>query len=227
MDRHKVHDRVRALPCLRRLGAAAREGAIPGDSLEDGVLRIERAETPAPEHAEDVVLDLYRRLPSTRITDILLEVDDATGFTDAFGHLRTGSPCRDRIGLLCLVLAEGVTWDCARMADATAHRGFWELMRIARWHVEGEAYERALAAVEAQAALPMAAFWGSGRTASGDGQFFPAGGRGETMNLVNARLRVRTGGSRPTRTSPTASRRSRPRPSRRPSTKPPASSTAC
>ena len=40
---------------------------------------------------------------------------------------------------------------------------FWELMRIARWHVEGEAYDRALSmVVAAQAALPMAAFLGHG-----------------------------------------------------------------
>ena len=60
-------------------------------------------------------------------------------------------------------------------------------MRIARWHVEGDAFDRALAVVvEAQAALSMAAFWGTGRTASSDGQFFPAAGRGEALNLVNA-----------------------------------------
>ena len=33
----------------------------------------------------------------------------------------------------------------------------------------------------------MAASWGTGRTASSDGQFFPAAGRGEALNLVNAR----------------------------------------
>lgn len=67
-------------------------------------------------------------------------------------------------------------------------------MRIARWHVEGEAFDRALAVVvEAQAALPMAAFWGTGRTASSDGQFFPAGGRGEALNLVNARYGAEPG----------------------------------
>ena len=66
-----------------------------------------------------------------------------------------------------MILAEGVNLGLRKMADATADRGFWELMRIARWHVEGEAYDRALSAVvEAQAALPMAALWGSGRTAS-------------------------------------------------------------
>ena len=35
-------------------------------------------------------------------------------------------------------------------------------------------------------------FWGTGRTASSDGQFFPAAGRGEALNLVNAPVRDRT-----------------------------------
>ena len=110
-------------------------------------------------------------MPEARITDILLEVDDATRFTEAFTHLRTGEPCRDRIGLLNVLLAEGVNLGLRKMAEATTTHGFWELMRIARWHVEGDAFDRALAVVvEAQAALPMAAFWGTGRTASSDGQ---------------------------------------------------------
>lgn len=53
-----------------------------------------------PDGAADLVADLYRRLPEARITDILLEVDDASRFTEAFTHLRTGELCRDRIGLL-------------------------------------------------------------------------------------------------------------------------------
>ena len=56
------------------------------------------------------------------------------------------------------------------------------------------AFDRALAiVVEAQAALPMATFWGTGRTASSDGQFFPAAGRGEALNLVNARYGAEPG----------------------------------
>ncbi|WP_213032921.1 Tn3 family transposase, partial [Acinetobacter indicus] len=42
------------------------------------------------------------------------------------------------------------------------------------------AYDRALAmVVEAQAALPMARFWGMGTSASSDGQFFVATEQGE------------------------------------------------
>ena len=179
---------------LRRLAAKARAGATEGGSIEDRILRVDRTEAAVPDGAADLVTDLYRRMPDARITDLLLEVDDATRFTEAFTHLRTGSPCRDRIGLLNVLLAEGINLGLRKMAEATTTHGFWELMRIARWHVEGDAFDRALAiVVEAQAALPMAAFWGTGRTASSDGQFFPSGGRGEALNLVNARYGAEPG----------------------------------
>ena len=96
-----------------------------------------------PDGAADLVTDLYRRMPDARITDILLEVDDATRFTEAFTHLRTGSPCLDRIGLLNVLLADGINLGLRKIAEATTTHGFWELMRIARWHVEGDAFDRA------------------------------------------------------------------------------------
>ena len=108
--------------------------------------------------------------------------------------MRTGSPCRDRIGLLNVLPAEGINLGLRKMAEATTTHGFWKLMRIARWHVEGEAYDRALSVVvEAQATLPMAAFWGMGRTASSDGQFFPAGSRGEALYILDGLLMNETG----------------------------------
>lgn len=130
---------------LRELGRAARAGTIPGGSIENGVLHIEKLEAAAPTGAEDLVLDLYKQIPPTRITDLLLEVDAATGFTEAFTHLRTGAPCADRIGLMNVILAEGINLGLRKMADATNTHTFWELIRIGRWHVEGEAYDRALA----------------------------------------------------------------------------------
>ena len=69
---------------LRRLADAARMGLLPGGSVEDGILRTDRIAADPPADADELILDLYRRLPEVRITDILLEVDQATGFTDAF-----------------------------------------------------------------------------------------------------------------------------------------------
>ena len=175
---------------LDRLADAAHHGRIPGGAIENGELRIGRPASAVPEDVAELVLDLYRRLPAVRITDILLtdmllEVDAATGFTDAFTHLRTGAPCKDRIGLLNVLLAEGLNLGLSKMAEASNTHDFCQLSRLSRWHIESEAINRALAMViEAPAQLPMARLWGLGLTASSDGQFFPAAGQGEAMNLV-------------------------------------------
>ena len=49
---------------------------------------------------------------------MLLDVEKATGFIDAFTHLRTGAPCRDKIGLLNVLLAEGLNLGLSKMAEA-------------------------------------------------------------------------------------------------------------
>ena len=173
---------------LKCLAVAAKAGAIPGGSIENGVLKLDRLTADVPAEADELVLDLYRRLPDVRITDMLLDVEKATGFTDAFTHLRTGAPCKDKVGLLNVLLAEGLNLGLSKMAEATNTHDYSQLSRLSRWHIESDAINRALAVViEAQSALPMARFWGAGVTASSDGQFFPAARHGEAMNLINAK----------------------------------------
>lgn len=172
---------------LKRLAVAYKAGAIPGGSIENGILKIERLKAAVPEKADELVLDLYKRMPDVRITDMLLDVDKATGFTDAFTHLRTGAPCKDKIGLLNVLLAEGLNLGLSKMAEATNTHDYFQLSRLSRWHIESDAINQALAIViEAQSALPMAQLWGNGSTASSDGQFFPTTRQGEAMNLINA-----------------------------------------
>ncbi len=174
--------KARLTIALKRLARAARNGTIPHGSIEDGTLRIDRLTADVPDGAEALILDLYRRMPSVRITDMLLEVDAALGFTDAFTHLRTGAPCRDRIGLLNVLLAEGLNLGLRKMAEATNTHDYWQLSRLARWHVESEAMNQALAiVVAAQGKLPMSRVWGMGTSASSDGQFFPTARHGEAM----------------------------------------------
>ena len=74
---------------------------IAGGSIEDSVLRVERERKP-PCRTGPLTWSPTSTggCPEAAITDILLEVDDATRFTEAFTHLRTEEPCRDRIGLL-------------------------------------------------------------------------------------------------------------------------------
>ena len=123
---------------LRLLAAATCTGTTPGGSIEDGALHVEELDAAVPEGAEELVLDLYRRIPDTRVTDILQDVSTATGFAEAFTHLRTGAPCKDHIGLLNVLLADGINLGLRKMSEATNTHGFRELMRIVRWHVEGK-----------------------------------------------------------------------------------------
>ena len=144
---------------MTRLAKAARTGAIPGGSIENGVLKVDRLTAAIPADADGMVLDLYGRLPAVRITGLLQEVDHDIGFTEDYIHLRTGVPCKDRIGLLNVLLAEGLNLGLSKMAEATSSHDDFQLSRLSRWHVESDAINRALAKViEAQTNLPMAQF---------------------------------------------------------------------
>jgi len=125
---------------------------------------------------------------------MLMDVEKATGFTDAFTHLRTGAPCKDRVGLLNVLLAEGLNLGLSKMADATNTHDYFQLSRLSSWHIESDAINKALdTVIKAQSALPMAQFWGGGVTASSDGQFFPTTRQGEAMNLINAKYGIDPG----------------------------------
>ncbi|WP_163066173.1 Tn3 family transposase, partial [Acinetobacter baumannii] len=79
------------------------------------------------------------------------------GFADAFTHLRTGAPCQDKIGLLNVMLAEGLNFGLRKMAEASNTHDYWQLSRLSRWHVDSDAIDQALAmVVAAQGRLPMA-----------------------------------------------------------------------
>ena len=84
---------------LKELGKAARAGTIPSGTIEHGELHIEKLEAAVPEGVEQLVLDLYGRLPRTRITDLLLEVDTLrvsrrhSSICAPARHALTGSGC--------------------------------------------------------------------------------------------------------------------------------------
>ena len=173
---------------LAALEDAARAGQIPNAEFMGGKLVLHRQGSAVPDEAEALVTEIYNRMPSISITDLMMAVDDATGFTDAFSDLRKGSPPVDRRALLSVLLADGINIGLKKMADACQELSYWELVRAATWHVRPETYDRALAIlVDVQSVLPFAANWGRGQTASSDGQHFRAGATGEAMNVVNAK----------------------------------------
>jgi hypothetical protein len=119
------------------------------------------------------VLDLYKQIPPTRITDLLLEVDAANRLLRGVHPSAHRRALRDRIGLMNVIAGGRVNLGLRKMADATNTHTFWELIRIARWHVEGEAYDRALAMVVEAQALTHGPFWGKGNRHRATGSSSP------------------------------------------------------
>lgn len=173
---------------IEALAKRSSEGTLPHGAIENGHLNIERLSADVPEGAGRLVLDLYDQMPEARITDIMLEADKNIGFTDTFTSFQTGAPCRDKLGLMNVLLAEGLNLGLRKMSEASNSHSYWQLLRISQWHIVDDAINRALAmVVEAQRNIPMASVWGLGDTASSDGQFFPTTRQGEAMNLINAK----------------------------------------
>jgi hypothetical protein len=60
----------------------------------------------------------YALLPHVKITELLLEVDDWTGFTRHFTHLKSEEVPKDRVLLLTAILADAINLGLTKMAES-------------------------------------------------------------------------------------------------------------
>jgi TnpA family transposase len=181
---------------LKELAKAAAANAIPDAAISNRGLSI----TPIREEERDRIVALSRRLyvlvPRIRITSLLAEVHSWTRFLDSFTHYRTGETANDEAALMAAILADATNAGAERMAESSRGVTIHQMMLMVDRHLRSETYATATAVlVDAQQAHPFAAVWGDGHISSSDGQFFPAGGRGEASLEYNAKYGKRPGAS--------------------------------
>jgi len=176
----------RELATVERLAAA---GELPDAAVtSSGRLKITPLDSAVPEEAQALTQQASSLLPHLKITELLLEVDDWTGFTRHFRHLKSGEGAEDRQLLLTAILADAINLGLSKMAESCPGTTYARLTWLQAWHVRDETYAAGLAELtNAQLRQPFAAHWGDGTTSSSDGQNFRAGGRGQFAGQVNLR----------------------------------------
>jgi len=180
----RLADLERELASVERLAAA---GELPDAAINtSGRLKITPLDNAVPDEAEVLMQQASSLLPHVKITELLLEVDSWTGFTQHFKHLKSGEVADERQLLLTAILADAINLGLSKMAESCPGTTYAKLTWLQAWHIRDETYSAALAELtNAQGGQPFAANWGDGTTSSSDGQNFKAGGRGQSAGQVN------------------------------------------
>ncbi len=152
---------------------------------EDG-LKITPLNNSVPNEALGFIQKIYGMMPHLKITELLLEVDNWTGFSRFFTHLKTGEPPSDRHLLLTTILADGINLGLRKMAEACESTTFAKLSWLQAWYIRDETYSTALSSLtNTQMKHPLASYWGDGTTSSSDGQRFKTGGHAWKNGNIN------------------------------------------
>lgn len=132
-------------------------GKLEGVRLENGRLKITRHDPVTPATGEQLDRAIDAVMPRIRITDLLWDVNQQTGFLDSFTDMRSGRNHIKPPAVLAAVLAGASNLGLERMAQASKDVSHAQLSWASSWYLRAETYSDALAKiVDAHHALPLA-----------------------------------------------------------------------
>ena len=192
-----LHERLTLLETqLAAVNNMALANTLPDAIITESGLKITPLDAAVPDTAQALIDQMAIILPHVKITELLLEVDEWTGFTRHFTHLKSGDLAKDKNLLLTTILADAINLGLTKMAESCPGTTYAKLAWLQAWHTRDETYSTALAElVNAQVRHPFAEHWGDGTTSSSDGQNFRTGSKAESTGHINPKY-----GSSPGRT---------------------------
>lgn len=72
-----------------------------------------------PDEAQALIDFAGGMLPRIKITELLMDVDDWTGFTRHFVHLKSGEQAKDRTFLMSAILVDAINLGLTKMAESS------------------------------------------------------------------------------------------------------------
>ena len=192
-----LHERLTLLETqLATVNRMAAANDLPDAIITESGLKITPLDAAMPDTAQALIDQTAMILPHVKITELLMEVDDWTGFTRHFTHLKSGDLAKDKNLLLTTILADAINLGLTKMAESCPGTTYAKLAWLQAWHTRDETYSTALAeVVNAQFRHPFAGHWGDGTTSSSDGQNFRTASKAESTGHINPKY-----GSSPGRT---------------------------
>nr|WP_302054181.1 Tn3 family transposase [Sphingomonas tagetis] len=143
-------DRARMLDWrLRRFAKQITTNRLAGVALERDRLKLQPMPAITPLEAEALDHRLDALLPRVRITELLVEVAERTGFLSAFRDLRSGKEHDNPHAILAAILADGSNLGLERMANASDGVSYAQLAWTRNWYLSPENYHAALGMIVA------------------------------------------------------------------------------
>ena len=171
---------------LRVVERLAKMGTLPDATITEAGLKITPLNNSVSDEVEAFTRLVSSYLPYVKITDILLDVDEWTNFSDKFIHLKTNETAKNKIQLLTAILSDAINLGLSKMSVACPGASYSQLSWLQSWYVRDETYRGALAKIiDTQYRQPFARYWGDGTTASSDGQRFRVGSHAKSIGKFN------------------------------------------
>jgi TnpA family transposase len=172
---------------LKQTNKLAKDEELPEATIKATTgLKVTPLDAVLPESVQNLITKVSRMLPSIKITELLLEVDEWTGFSNQFTHLKTDETAKDKYLLLATILSDGINLGHSKMAESCPGVTESKLAWLQAWYIRDETYASALGVLtNAQLTNDFAHNWGDGTTSSSDGQRFKAGGRAQSTGHIN------------------------------------------
>ena len=134
---------------------------------------------PRPTSADALEDLITARLPQVELSELLIEVDAWTHFSDHFVHAAGAEMVRPTLlpQLYASILAHACNFGLDQMAQST-DLSYRQLAWCTTWYLREETLKAAFTTlVNYHHQLPFSQVWGSGVLSSSDGQRFPVSGK--------------------------------------------------